>query len=85
MSAIETNVLQRILDVSALPGSINQIDKTKALSALGFNDVMCADLAQRLNTYVKTIKPAAYVNNAEIASDKTVQDVIDLINEKTKP
>jgi predicted acylesterase/phospholipase RssA len=82
MATTENEVKQRILDVSLLPGTISQIDNTSALSDLGFNNSMCNDLAQRLDTYVKSVKPGTWVNNAEITASMTVQDVIDLVTQK---
>ncbi len=78
----ENDVKQMILDVSELDGSIDGIDNASALSDLNFNGNMCNDLAQQLNSYVKSAKPGAFVNNSEITSDMTVQQVIDLINQK---
>ena len=84
--AISTTVNQVktiILEISELDGSIDDMDTASALSSLGFNGNMCNALAGRLNNYVKSIKADAYVNNAEITSDMTVQDVIDLVTQKS--
>jgi hypothetical protein len=81
-SQIENDVKQIILDISQLPGTIDEMDNGSALSDLGFNGNMCNELAQRLDAYVKSKKNGAFVSNAEISSDMTVQDVIDLITKK---
>ncbi|MDB5136389.1 MAG: hypothetical protein JWP37_2992 [Mucilaginibacter sp.] len=81
-STTENDVKQRILDVSQLNGSIDDINNDSALSDLNFNDNMCNDLAQQLDQYVKSAKSGTGVSNSEITSDMTVQNVIDLIKQK---
>lgn len=71
-----------ILIVSQLDGTPDGIDENSTLDELGFNRLMCDDLAQRLNRYVKSINPSASVNNSEIDLSTTVQEVIDLILQK---
>jgi hypothetical protein len=69
----DNEIKQQILDVSQLPGTVDQLDTGSVLgNDLGFNDNMCADLAQRLG-----------VNNSDITTDMTVQNVIDLVNKKS--
>jgi hypothetical protein len=80
-STIENDVKQIILDISQLPGTIDEMDMDSTLSDLGYNANMCKELAQALNAYVKSKKPGTGVSNSQISEDMTVQDVIDLITE----
>jgi len=82
MAATDNIVKQIILDISQLDGTINDIDPTSKLSGLGFNGNMCNSLAQRLNASVQALKASAFVNNSEITSDMSVQDVMDLVTQK---
>lgn len=78
----DNDVKQIILDVSGLGGSIADMDPSDSLSSLGFSDTMCSDLAEQLNTYVSGHNPGASVNNDDISSDLTVQQVITLVKQK---
>jgi hypothetical protein len=78
MASTATDVTKMIAEIAGVPVP----DSSAALSALGFNDDMCSDLAEELDSYVKRIKPGSGVNDAEITSDQTVQNIIDLVNQK---
>jgi hypothetical protein len=78
----DNDVKQIILDVSGLGDPVDALDATASLSSLGFSDTMCSDLAEQLSTYINGQKPGASVNNDDISSDLTVQQVIDLVKQK---
>jgi len=78
----ENDVKQIIINVSGLPGSINDLDDTSCLSTLGFTGTMCLDLAEQLDAYVKAQQSEASVDGNELSPSMTVQQVIDLIKKK---
>lgn len=79
---VDNDVKQLIVDVSQLDETIDDLGDNTTLADQNFNGLMCDDLAQRLNSYVKSVTPGAWVNNAEITSDMTVKQVIDLVKGK---
>lgn len=81
MSDTETDVKKIIADICGVPLPTSN---DTALCDLGFNDDMCSDLANELNTYVKKTNSSAQVNDDEITSDQSIQHVIDMVNQKIK-
>jgi len=79
---IEEDVKSMILKVSGLPNEpANLADGTK-LSNLGYNDVMCDDLAETLNDYVKSKKSGAKVISGELSPGITAGSCVKLIKNK---
>lgn len=81
-TTIDNEVKQLIVDVSQLDETIDDLSNDTTLTDQNFNDTMCEDLAQRLDEYVKSVKPGASVNNSEITSDMTVGRIIGLVKQK---
>ncbi|MGN6638094.1 MAG: hypothetical protein ACTHJ8_04225 [Mucilaginibacter sp.] len=79
---VDNDVKQLIVDVSQLDETIDDLSDNTTLTDQNFNALMCNDLAQRLDNYVKSVKPGTWVNNAEITSDMTVAQVIGLVKER---
>ena len=79
---VDNDVKQLIVDVSQLDETIDDLSSDTTLADQNFNGLMCDELAQRLNDYLRSVKPGASVNNAEITTDMTVGQVIDLVKGK---
>jgi len=75
----ETDVKSFIGEISGLRGPF---DNGTTLGALNFTDDECSDLAEELDKYVKAKKPGIGVADSEITTDMSIQDIIDLVNQK---
>jgi len=78
------NVKSIILNVACLPDIPEKLADSTGLSELGYNDIMCDDLAERLDEYVKSKKPGAAVTSGELSTGMSAGSCVKLVNNKLK-
>ncbi|MDB5111563.1 MAG: hypothetical protein JWR67_2677 [Mucilaginibacter sp.] len=82
MDDIETAVKSIILKVAGLPDKPEKLSDSAYLWELGYNDIMCDDLAEELDKYVIAEKPASGVNSSELSTTITVEVCVSIIKLK---
>jgi hypothetical protein len=82
MANTTNDVKQIILDVSQLGGTVGNLSNDSSLDDLNFNNNMCSDLCRRLNDYLQQQGSANTISSSDITSDLSVQQVIDMVNQK---
>jgi len=68
-----------ILKLARLKIPVAELEGGMLLAGLNYNDNMCYDLVTQLDRFVAGIKPGAYIDNADITINKTVKEVVDLV------
>ena len=81
-SSTADRIKYMILRLARLKIPLAELGDDTALSELNFNDNMCYDLATQLDRLVAAIKKGAYIDNADITIEKTVKEVIDLVESR---
>jgi hypothetical protein len=81
---VETDIKATILKVALLPDVPEQLPGASTLADLGYNDLMCDDLAEELDRYVKAHKPRSVIYATDLSTGMTVSDCIALVKEKIR-
>jgi len=82
MANTTNDVKQIILDVSQLGGTVDNLSNDSSLDDLNFNNNMCSDLCSRLNDYLQQQGSANTISSSDVTSDLSVQQIIDMVNQK---
>ncbi len=82
MANTTNDVKQIILDVSQLGGTVDNLSNDSSLDDLNFNNNMCSDLCRRLNDYLQQHGSTNTISSSDVTSDLSVQQVIDMVNQK---
>jgi hypothetical protein len=84
MDDLEKDVKSMILKVAGLPDEPGKLGDGTRLSDLGYLDIMCDDLAENLDHYVKSKKPGTKVMSGELSTGMTAGSCVKLVKNKLK-
>jgi hypothetical protein len=83
MDAVELKV-KTFIEKLSTGGDPTFLNDDTVLSDLDFDDNACKALVNKLNTYVKTINPAASISRDDVTPDSTAGEVVELVKEAIK-